>query len=93
MRTCEHGSISRSISLPREAISEVERNHGYDRLKELLAIEKLVTGSEVFVSQPMDFGKSLIYVLLPATLFFFSDTLDTVSFQQMRQLSGLQPRA
>ena len=54
--------------LPREAISEVSRNHGYERLKEeqLLAIEKFVTGSDVFVSLPMGFGKSLIYGLLPA---------------------------
>ena len=53
---------------PREAIIEVARNHGYERLKEeqLLAIEKFVTGSDVFVSLPTGFGKSLIYGLLPA---------------------------
>ena len=53
---------------PREAISEVARNHGYERLKEeqLLAIEKFVTGSDVFVSLATGFGKPLIYGLLPA---------------------------
>ena len=53
---------------PRDAISEVARNHGYERLKEeqLLAIEKFVSGSDVFVSLPTGFGKSLIYGLLPA---------------------------
>ena len=37
-------------------------NHGYDRLKEeqLLAIEKFMTGSDVFVSLPTGFGKLLI---------------------------------
>ena len=54
---------------PREAISEVARNHGYECLKEeqLLAIEKFVTGSDVFVSLAMVFGKPLIYGLLPAS--------------------------
>ena len=38
------------------------------RLKEeqLLAIEKFVTGSDVFVSPATGFGKPLIYGLLPA---------------------------
>ena len=68
MRTCEHGSIVEAYPSPREAISEVAKNHGYERLKEeqLLAIEKFVTGSDIFVSLPMGFGKSLIYGLLPA---------------------------
>ena len=53
---------------PIETISEVARNHGYERLKEeqLLAIEKFVTGSDVFVSLATGFGKPLIYGLLPA---------------------------
>ena len=53
---------------PREAISEVARFHGYERSKEeqLLAIETFVTRSDVFVSLPTGFGKSLIYGLLPA---------------------------
>ena len=44
------------------------RNHGYERLKEekLLAIQKFLTGSDVFVSLPTGFGKSQIYGLLLA---------------------------
>ena len=50
----------------REAIREAARNHGYNRLKEeqLSAIEKFVTGSDVFVSLPTGFGKLLIYGLM-----------------------------
>ena len=50
----------------REAIREAARNHGYNRLKveQLSAIEKFVTGSDVFVSLPTDFGKLLIYGLM-----------------------------
>ena len=50
----------------KEAIMEVAREHSYERLKEeqLLAIYKFVTGSDVFVSLPTGFGKSLIYGLL-----------------------------
>ena len=53
---------------PKETIREVARNHGYNSLKEeqLLAIEKFVTGSDVFVSLPTGLGKSLIYGLLPS---------------------------
>ena len=50
----------------REALRKAARNHGYDQLKEeqLLALEKFVTGSDVFVSLPTGFGKSLIYGLM-----------------------------
>ena len=52
----------------RAVISEVARKHGYEHLKEeqLSAIEKFVSGHDVFVSLPTGFGKSLIYGLLPA---------------------------
>ena len=61
-------ALVEAYSSLREAISEVARNHGYKRFKEeqFLAIEKFVTGSDVFVSLPTGFGKSLIYGLLPA---------------------------
>ena len=60
-------ALVEAYSSLREAISEVARNHGYKRFKEeqFLAIEKFVTGSDVFVSLPTGFGKSLIYGLLP----------------------------
>ena len=62
------GALVEAFLSPREAISEVARNHGYERLKkeQLLAIEKFVTGSDVFVSPATGFGKSLIYGVLLA---------------------------
>ena len=52
----------------RDLIIEVAKSHGYERLKEeqLSAIDKFVIGSDVFVSLPTGFGKSLIYGLLPS---------------------------
>ena len=52
----------------RVLIAEVAKEHGYEKLKEeqLLAIDEFISGKDVFVSLPNDFGKSLIYVLLPA---------------------------
>ena len=47
-------ALVEACPLPRKAISEVPRNHGYNCLKEeqLLAIEKFVPGPDVFVSLP-----------------------------------------
>ena len=54
----------------RTVIGDVARGHGYERLKEeqLSAIEKFVSGQDVFVSLSTGFGKSLIYGLLPTTV-------------------------
>ena len=52
----------------RDLIGEVANDHGYQFLKEeqFSAIERFVSGKDVFVSLPTGFGKSLIYGLLPA---------------------------
>ena len=54
----------------RTVIGDVARGHGYERLKEeqLSAIEKFVSGQDVFVSLSTGFGKSLIYGLPPTTV-------------------------
>ena len=49
---------------------KVARNAGYTELKpeQLKAIEEFVRGQDMLVSLPTDFGKSLIFGLLPVVL-------------------------
>ena len=79
---------------PKETIREVARNHGYDSLKEeqLLAIEKFVTGSDVFVSLPTGFGKSLIYGLLPSVFDRLKGYLEPTSASKLVLTSSVPTR-
>ena len=52
------------------AVTESGKLLGYDKLKtkQLEAISPFVTGSDVFVSLPTEYGKSIIYAILPYAL-------------------------
>ena len=54
----------------RTVIGEVARGHVYERLKkeQLSAIEKFISGQDIFVSLPTGFRKSIIYEFLPTVL-------------------------